>query len=231
VDGIANRRERIAQLVRQHRQEFVLGLFREFALGNVDQHVDRAEKLPRFGADRVGMREHRQMATVGALHDDFLPVVLLAVAQSQGHHPQVILSGRAINDGMGAWVAEALHETLGGQAGSVLVLGLTFKEDVPDLRNSRVFDLVARLRELGHEVAVADPLADPAEVAREYGLSTVDPDGARYDLVVGAVAHADYRGLSTQDLERMVDSGGTLADLKGMWRDREFDPAINRWSL
>ena len=159
------------------------------------------------------------------------PYYLSHLAQSQGHHPQVILSGRAINDGMGAWVAEALHETLGGQAGSVLVLGLTFKEDVPDLRNSRVFDLVARLRELGHEVAVADPLANPAEVAREYGLSTVDPDGARYDLVVGAVAHADYRGLSTQDLERMVDSGGTLADLKGMWRDREFDPAINRWSL
>ena len=78
--------------------------------------------------------------------------------------PQVILSGRAINDGMGGWVADALHERLAGKAGRTLVLGLTFKEDVPDLRNSRVFDLVGRLRELGHSVDVADPLADPDEV-------------------------------------------------------------------
>jgi len=90
---------------------------------------------------------------------------------------------------------------------------------------------LARLRELGHRVDVADPLANPGEVEREYGLATVDPDGSRYDLVVGAVAHAEYRGLSSEDLENMVDPGGTLADLKGMWRDRQLGPAINRWSL
>jgi UDP-N-acetyl-D-galactosamine dehydrogenase len=159
------------------------------------------------------------------------PYYLSHLAQSQGHHPQVILSGRSINDGMGAWVADALHEKLGGKAGSALVLGLTFKEDVPDLRNSRVVDLVARLRELGHDVAVADPLADPDEVTRQYGQPAIEPDGARYDLVVGAVAHAGYRGLATEDLEKLVGSGGTLADLKGMWRDRQLSPAIHRWSL
>ena len=68
-------------------------------------------------------------------------------------------------------------------------------------------------------------------MTREYGLSTVDLDGSRYDLVVGAVAHADYRGMPSEDLEKMVDNGGTLADLKGMWRDRQLSPAINRWSL
>jgi UDP-N-acetyl-D-galactosamine dehydrogenase len=159
------------------------------------------------------------------------PYYLSHLAQALGHHPQVILSGREINDGMGTWIADALHERLQGKPGSALVLGLTFKEDVPDLRNSRVFDLVARLRELGHEVAVADPLADAQEVTREYGLSTVSPDGARYDLVIGAVAHSEYRGLSSEDLEKMVDRGGTLADLKGMWRDRQLNPAIGRWSL
>jgi UDP-N-acetyl-D-galactosamine dehydrogenase len=159
------------------------------------------------------------------------PYYLSHLAQALGHHPQVILSGREINDGMGTWIADALHERLAGKPGSALVLGLTFKEDVPDLRNSRVFDLVARLRELGHTVAVADPLADPDEVTREYGLTTVSPNGSRYDLVVGAVAHADYRDLSSEDLEKMVDSSGTLADLKGMWRDRQLNPAIGRWSL
>ena len=70
------------------------------------------------------------------------PYYLSHLAQSQGHHPQVILSGREINDGMGTWIADALHERLEGKSGRALVLGLTFKEDVPDLRNSRVFDLV-----------------------------------------------------------------------------------------
>jgi len=159
------------------------------------------------------------------------PYYLSHLAQELGHHPQVILSGRAINDGMGTWIADRLHERVAGKPGRALVLGLTFKEDVPDLRNSRAFDLVARLRELGHSVDVADPLADPEEVVREYGLATVKPDGSSYDLVVGAVAHAEYRDFSTADLERLVDQGGTLADLKGMWRDRELNPAIDRWSL
>ena len=159
------------------------------------------------------------------------PYYLSHLAQSQGHHPQVILSGRAINDGMGAWIADALHERRSGKTGRALVLGLTFKEDVPDLRNSRAFDLVARLRELGHSVDVADPLADPDEITRDYGLATVEPNGARYDLVVGAVAHADYRELSSSDLEELLEADGTLADLKGMWRDRQLDPGIDRWSL
>ncbi|MEO6581978.1 MAG: UDP binding domain-containing protein, partial [Sphingomicrobium sp.] len=159
------------------------------------------------------------------------PYYLSHLAQQLGHDPQVILSGRAINDGMGAWIADQLHERMGAKPRSALVLGLTFKEDVPDLRNSRVFDLVARLRDLGHRVDVADPLADPAEVEREYGLSTVEPGGSRYDLVVGAVAHSGYRELSADAIHGLVTSGGLLADLKSMWRDRQLSPAIQRWSL
>ena len=80
--------------------------------------------------------------------------------QQVGHDPQVILAGRTTNDGMGAWIADALHDRR-RKAGSALVLGLTFKENVPDLRNSRSFDLVQRLQWLGHEVEVADPIASP----------------------------------------------------------------------
>ncbi len=159
------------------------------------------------------------------------PYYLSHLAQQLGHHPQVILSGRAINDRMGEWIADALHERRSGKPGRALVLGLTFKEDVPDLRNSRAFDLIRRLRELGHGVDVADPLADADELAREHGLAVVETNGARYDLVVGAVAHSSYRGFSPADLEALLDDGGTLADLRGMWRDRELSPGVDRWSL
>jgi UDP-N-acetyl-D-galactosamine dehydrogenase len=158
------------------------------------------------------------------------PYYLSHLAQQLGHKPQVILAGRETNDGMGAWIADVLHERR-KKAGKALVLGLTFKENVPDLRNSRTVDVIKRLQWLGHEVAVADPLADPAEVEREHGLELTELNGERYDLVVGAVAHRDYRELPDERIEAMVAPGGTLADLKDMWRDRTLNSAIDRWAL
>jgi UDP-N-acetyl-D-galactosamine dehydrogenase len=158
------------------------------------------------------------------------PYYLSHLAQQLGHNPQVILAGRGTNDGMGAWIADALHDGR-RKAGSALVVGLTFKENVPDLRNSRTFDLVNRLRWLGHEVSVADPIADPLEIERDHGLKVTPPADGRYDLVVGAVAHDEYRQLSDMELQSMLSPGGTLADLKGMWRDRELGPAVSRWTL
>jgi len=158
------------------------------------------------------------------------PYYLSHLAQTLGHKPQVILAGRETNDGMGGWIADVLHDRR-PKAGRALVLGLTFKENVPDLRNSRTVDLVRRLQWLGHDVAVADPLADPDEVGREYGLELTELDGARYDLVVGAVPHREYRDLSDERIAALVAAGGTLADLKGVWRDRTIAPGIDRWSL
>ena len=159
------------------------------------------------------------------------PYYLSHLAQAQGHDPQVILSGRKINDGMGAWVADALHERRGGKAGSALVLGLTFKENVPDLRNSRAVDLVERLKWLGHRVEVADPLADAQEVERDYGMPLTHLGERAFDLVIGAVPHDAYRDLSDPALAALVAAGGTLADLKGMWRGRALGPGIDRWQL
>ena len=158
------------------------------------------------------------------------PYYLSHLAEQIGHHPQVILAGRETNDGMGAWIADALHDRR-KKAGKALVMGLTFKENVPDLRNSRAIDVVERLKWLGHEVAVHDPLADPAEVETEYGLAVSDSITERYDLVIGAVAHDEYRELSDEQLADRVAPGGTLADLRGMWRDRNLDQGIDRWSL
>jgi UDP-N-acetyl-D-galactosamine dehydrogenase len=162
------------------------------------------------------------------------PYYLSHLAHQVGHNSQVILSGRATNDGMGAWIADALHDRrrqADNGAGRALVLGLTFKENVPDLRNSRSFDLVRRLQGLGYEVEVADPIASAEEIEREHGLKVTEPNGRKYDLVVGAVAHRDYRELPDEALTALVAPGGTLADLRGMWRDREFDGAVDRWTL
>jgi UDP-N-acetyl-D-galactosamine dehydrogenase len=158
------------------------------------------------------------------------PYYLSHLAQQLGHDPQVILAGRNTNDSMGSWIADALHDRR-RKAGTALVLGLTFKENVPDLRNSRSFDLVRRLEWLGHSVAVADPLADAAELEREHGLKLTELDDGRWDLVVGAVAHQHYRDLADSRLEALVSPGGTLADLKGMWRDRSLDRELDRWTL
>jgi UDP-N-acetyl-D-galactosamine dehydrogenase len=159
------------------------------------------------------------------------PYYLSHLAQELGHDPQVILSGRGTNDGMGRWIADTLHTERGGQPGTALILGVTFKEDVPDLRNSRAFDLVERLQSLGYSVDVADPLAEAAELRHEQGLELTTPNGKSYDLVIGAVPHRDYRELTDSQLEALVNPGGTLADIKGMWRGRKLNPAVRRWSL
>ena len=159
------------------------------------------------------------------------PYYLSYLAQQVGHDPQVILSGRGINDGMGGWIADTLHDRRSSRAGNVLVLGLTFKENVPDLRNSRTIDVIRRLKWLGHSVDVADPLADPAEVDHEYGLALTELDGRKYDIVIGAVPHQSYREMEPAAIEALVAPGGTVADLKGMWRSLDLDPSLDRWTL
>ncbi|MGN3974596.1 nucleotide sugar dehydrogenase [Tsuneonella sp. SYSU-LHT278] len=154
------------------------------------------------------------------------PYYLSHRAEELGHHPQVILAGRSTNDGMADWVADRLHALQGGRTGSVLVLGLTFKEDVPDLRNSKVADLVAALARHGHDVTVHDPHADPAEAAHEYGLSLDAAALERpHDLVVLAVPHREYLAIGGDALRGSVAPGGKLADLKGV-----LGPAAD-WTL
>jgi UDP-N-acetyl-D-galactosamine dehydrogenase len=159
------------------------------------------------------------------------PYYLSHRAQQLGHHPEVILAGRSINDGMGRWVADTLHERRGGRAGSALVMGLTFKEDVPDLRNSKVIDVIRRLAELGHQVTVHDPLGDPAEAKHEYGVEPA-PDALdrSYDLVIVAVPHAAYGALDDARVAGLVAERGLLADLKNLYGGRALD-GVERWTL
>ena len=159
------------------------------------------------------------------------PYYLSYRAQQLGLLPRVILAGRSINDGMGPYVADQVHSRLGKPA-DILVLGLTFKEDVPDLRNSRVVDVIRRLEWIGHRVTVHDPLAHAEEAQHEYGL-TLDANALerRYDAVVAAVSHAPYRAMQPAEVVGLLRENGLVADVKGMWRDRSFPPAVRRWQL
>jgi UDP-N-acetyl-D-glucosamine/UDP-N-acetyl-D-galactosamine dehydrogenase len=159
------------------------------------------------------------------------PFYLSHLAVQVGEDPRIILSGRSINDGMGAWLADRVHELLEGQR-HLLVLGLTFKENVPDIRNSRVVDIVRRLEWLGHSVTVHDPLADPAEAEAEYGIE-LQPDalGHRYDAVILAVGHDAYRALDNRMLDALVGESGRLVDIKGLWRGRAEMLGPRYWSL
>ena len=157
------------------------------------------------------------------------PYYLSHRAQALGPDPQVILSGRAINDGMGKWIADQIHVQRGGVAGSVLMLGLTFKENVPDLRNSKVVDVIRHLETLGHSVTVHDPLADGDEATHEYRLTlSSDALDRHYDTVVGAVAHDAYR---TLDPFAYVSDGGLVADLKRIWGGKTVPEDKRVWSL
>jgi UDP-N-acetyl-D-galactosamine dehydrogenase len=159
------------------------------------------------------------------------PYYLAHCATAFGHDPAVILSGRAINDGMGAWVADEISSRL-TPASDVLVLGLTFKEDVPDLRNSKVADVVARLKAFGHRVDVADPRANAAEAEHEYGLTLVkSPAAASYDAVLVAVPHAEYREAGIAGAVRHLRPGGVLADLKGLFAGQKLPDGLVYWGI
>jgi len=160
------------------------------------------------------------------------PYYLAYKAQQFGHHPEVILAGRRTNDGMGDYIAARIDEAL-GKPSAVLVLGLTFKENIPDLRNSKVVDIIAGLKARGHEVAVHDAFADAAEAEAEYGI-VLAGDLAKlsgFDAVVGAVMHAPYTTLANSDFTRLVRAGGLVADVKGMWRQRVLPATLMRWQI
>ena len=153
-----------------------------------------------------------------------------------GHNPEIILAGRRINDAMGAYVAERILDAMAaaeGDTGRVLVLGLTFKENVPDLRNSKVIDVIRRLAAGGSTVDVHDPIADVRAAKRLYGIDLVPTlDGlGDYDAVVGAVPHADFLKLDGDALAALLRPSGLVADIKGMWRTVDLPDGLRHWQL
>jgi UDP-N-acetyl-D-glucosamine/UDP-N-acetyl-D-galactosamine dehydrogenase len=151
------------------------------------------------------------------------PYYLTHKADMIGYHPQVILAGRRINDGMGAFIAQQTikHLIQGGHAvkgAKVNVLGLTFKEDCPDLRNSKVVDIIRELNGYGLEVYVHDPVADPGEAKHEYGLELTPWERLpKADAIIGAVAHKQLIQRSISDFSAKLKKGGVFVDVKSRY--------------
>lgn len=158
------------------------------------------------------------------------PYYLTHKAQMVGHHPEMILAGRRINDSMGAYVASQLmkrmtKEGVAVKGARVLVMGLTFKENTPDLRNTRVVDIIAELQGYGLSVEVYDPWADAEEARAHYGLELVtEPEAGAYDGIMLAVAHRQFRELGADQIREFGrGSGCVLYDLKNVLLRAESD--------
>jgi UDP-N-acetyl-D-glucosamine/UDP-N-acetyl-D-galactosamine dehydrogenase len=166
------------------------------------------------------------------------PYYLTHKAEKVGYIPQVILAGRRINDSMGTFIARqtikemirAGHNTVGCR---VTMLGLTFKEDCPDVRNTRVVDIISELEEYGVEVQVCDPQADPQEAKHEYGVTLTPQSQLKPAVaVVVAVAHAEFRALSVSDICHLTYGNPVLMDVKGIYDRKELmKSGVRVWRL
>ena len=151
------------------------------------------------------------------------PYYLAQKAQEIGYHPEIILAGRRMNDSMGQYVASEvvklmLQNDIKVKGAKILVLGITFKENCPDVRNTKVVDVIKNLKEYGVDITIYDPLANPAEVKHEYNLETVNdlPEG-KFDSIVLTVAHKEYLGM---DLNAFKNKGAVVYDVKGVLGDK-----------
>lgn len=162
------------------------------------------------------------------------PYYLTYKAKEVGHNSRVILSGRTVNDGMGAYVAGKVIKKMVAAGvdivkGRVLIMGATFKENVSDIRNSKVADVVKELLEFGVEVNVIDPHASSEELKHEYGFGLIEKPSGIYDAVIVAVNHTDYVGLPESYFTDFTTEKAIFADIKGIYRNKITK--LKYWSL
>lgn len=165
------------------------------------------------------------------------PYYLTTKAEEVGYHPQVILAGRRINDGMGEYLAQKfvkllIQSGIRTKGARVAILGLTFKENVPDLRNSRIPDIVRELQEFGIQPLIHDPLANLEEAHKEYGIMLVDwQDLWNLDGIILAVSHQAYLEMTSEKLLGCVHPEGVVMDIKSILDPLTVPKTINYWSL
>jgi UDP-N-acetyl-D-glucosamine/UDP-N-acetyl-D-galactosamine dehydrogenase len=158
------------------------------------------------------------------------PYYLAQKAQEAGYHPEIILAGRRLNDGMGAYVASEtiklmVKKEIPIKNASVLILGFTFKENCPDVRNTRVIDIVDELKSYQAKVSICDPWAEPVNVKREYGIETFKEFSGpeKYDAVILAVAHSEFDNINIRDL---VNKRSVIYDVKGVLKQDSIDARL-----
>lgn len=166
------------------------------------------------------------------------PYYLTYKAEELGHLPEVILAGRRTNDGMPKYVAENIVKMLikddcQVKGAQVLIMGITFKENVPDIRNSKIADIIFELKEYGIDAYVTDPIANNNEVEREYGIRLIEEMSRSFDAIVVAVNHEEYKRISLNDIRKKLSRNrNTLIDLKGLFNKIEaVEHQFKYWRL
>ncbi len=162
------------------------------------------------------------------------PYYLVHKAAELKYHTQVITAGRRVNDSMGSYIGQKVVKMIiaAGKPvmhSKVLVMGITFKENVSDIRNSKVVDIINELYEYGVNVDVVDPYASAEEVERCYGIDLKKYPQGKYDAVISSVAHRDYANLDEDYFKNILNDGGIIADIKGLYRNKIN--TITYWSL
>ncbi len=157
------------------------------------------------------------------------PYYLIHKAQDAGFHPEIITAARRINDGMGAYITDQvvrlmIRHRIGVVGSNILMMGLTFKEDCPDLRNTRIVDIVQELRNLHATVDVYDPWVDPIEAETEYGITPIgDPPEGKYDAVILAVAHRQFKQMKIEKIRALGRARSVVYDIKYLFPAEETD--------
>src|SRR6476469_9462587 len=220
-----------AKVVENTQRDANIALINEFALIFHRLGIDTTEVLEAAGTKwnflpfRPGL--------VGGHCIGVDPYYLIQKAQSAGYYPDILLACRRINDGMGAHIASEVIKlmiqrgmTVAGAR--ILLLGITFKENCPDLRNTRVIDLAREFAEYGAVVDIHDPWADPAVAEQEYGVALLDkaPQACAYDAIVVAVAHDEFRAMGVEGLRALANGRAVIYDIKGIFPKDAVDARL-----
>ena len=224
-----------AKVIENTQRDLNIALMNELAIIFHKMNIDTADVLKAAGTKwnflpfRPGL--------VGGHCIGVDPYYLTHKAEILGYHPQVILAGRRINDGMGAFIAEQTVKRMAQlgrpiKGAPVLVMGITFKENCADLRNSKVADVIRELESFGAKVHVWDPVANAAEAKHEYGVDLVDWKAAKYDAVVAAVAHKEVTGIDLTALAKQAAPGAPFMDIKSAFDRAALEKAgFGVWRL
>jgi UDP-N-acetyl-D-galactosamine dehydrogenase len=222
-----------AKVIENTQRDLNIALMNELAIIFDRMGIDTSEVLAAAGTKWNFLKFKPGLVGGHCIGVD--PYYLTHKAEQLGYQPQVILAGRRINDGMGKFIAEKtikqmIQQGIPIKGAQVILLGLTFKENCPDLRNSKVIDVIHELQDYGCAVAVHDPLADPAEAWHEYGVTLTPwsdlPQSA--DALVLAVAHQAYREMPPAELLASLQPAGVVIDVKSVVTDAGDHP---HWRL
>ena len=226
-------RSEAAKVVENSQRDINIAFMNELAMAFDKMGVDTNEVVDAMNTkwNSLGFRP----GLVGGHCIGVDPYYFIYEAEKLGYHSQIIAAGRRVNDGMGEFIADNIIKKLiladvVIRKAKVYIMGMTFKENCPDTRNSKVNDIIVRLKEYGVEPIIVDPVADNAELKKYYNVKTDDMQNvSEADCVVFAVAHDEFKNISLDTISNMfsrkMDSQKVLIDIKGIFNDDEIENA------